>query len=1068
MAYTLGLDIGIASVGWALLDYEKQRILDLGVRLFEGAENAKDGASLAAPRREARGARKRTRRKARRMRDLRQLFVSRGLLTEDEMDLLFIKRLHTDSLFPEPRFASPWELRAFGLDHLLPPLEFARILFHIAKHRGFKSNRTLSPQEKDAKLQQDGKANASMKSNKRLREDGGYRTIGEMVWKDEKFAAHKRNKGGDYTNTVSREDLEQEIKALFASQRRIGNPYAREDIEKEYMEIFARQLPFASGESIEQKTGNCTFEPDCKRAPKAAWTAERFMLLGKIANLRIRAMGRKHELSIDETHVIEQLAHSKAKVTYKQIREALQLDSGCGFADLPFSRKDQDKDPEEKTFVELKAYHQFRRAITKALGEAYWEKLLSLDPGILDTLALGLTFRKTDEDIRDYLSERQIDAKLIEAVLPLNFSGVIHLSLKALAKLIPHMEQGNRYDKACVLAGYDHSNPDTSAQKHQLLPVLANEEIRNPVVFRALTQMRKVVNAIIRKYGTPEEIHVELSRDLGKSREERNNISKRQDQNQNDKDRNSKLFHGLFDRSPSSTDLLKFRLWKEQRETCAYSLKHIDAQLAFGGSDASFVEIDHIIPYSISFDDGFNNKALVFGSENRNKKNQTPYQYLGANETNWNNFTAWVDVTYKHNKKKAENLKQRDLGENEASEMKERNLTDTRYITSFAAKWLEKNLLFSGGGAKKENSTRVLRINGRMTYKLRHQWGLGDLKKREVNNLHHALDACVVAAATQKMVRDITVYYSKREALKLLDRQQEGSEKERFPEPWPGFRKELRARLSPDPAKEIAELGLANYTEEDLKQIKPIFISIKPERKAHGSAHKETIHTAKFLSSGITVKKELLTNVDNKVLERMYNKERDWRLYNDIKARLLENDDKPEKAFKPEFRRNGKDGKPGQIVKSIKVCATQVSGLPVRKGIAENEKMVRVDVYYKGKFFLIPYYVNDVAENTVKDRAITQGKDRSSWDRLDSSYKFCFSLFKNDLVRIIDRTGKELLAYYKTTHSRTGAVNLLSHDGSKEYEGIGVKTARVFEKHEVDVLGEYHLVKGEKPPHELA
>ncbi|WP_423767223.1 type II CRISPR RNA-guided endonuclease Cas9 [Cloacibacillus porcorum] len=139
--YLLGLDIGITSVGWAVLDLTRGKIADLGVRLFDRAEEPKTGASLAAPRREARSTRRRLRRKRQRMSDIRSLIVSHGILSQTDMD----------NLFNSPHPCTPWELRAEGLDRLLTCEEWSRVLIHMAKHRGFKSNRTVA--ESDIKKQ---------------------------------------------------------------------------------------------------------------------------------------------------------------------------------------------------------------------------------------------------------------------------------------------------------------------------------------------------------------------------------------------------------------------------------------------------------------------------------------------------------------------------------------------------------------------------------------------------------------------------------------------------------------------------------------------------------------------------------------------------------------------------------------------------------------------------------------------------------------------------------------------------------------------------------------------------
>ena len=335
------------------------------------------------------------------------------------------------------------------MDRKLSP-RWARVLIHIAKHRGFKSNRTVSPEEKNAKANEEGKAKEGMKSNSLLLSSGndgkGYRTVGEMIEKDPKFQFHKRNKSGDYSNTIVRSDLESEIKTLFSSQREYGNKFTSAVFEEEYIKLFNRQLPFASGEIIEKMTGNCTFEPDQKRAPKASWTAERFILLGKILNLRVRVDGKKMELGPEKMRIIHDLAYKNAKVTYKQIRKALDEGENWHFENLPPVRSSSDKksEPEDAVFVELKAFHSFRKSISDKLGKEYWENLISTSPTILDTIAYAMTLRKTDEEIISYLKNHNIDCELINAVLPLNFNGVVNLSIKAMANLIPHMENGKQ------------------------------------------------------------------------------------------------------------------------------------------------------------------------------------------------------------------------------------------------------------------------------------------------------------------------------------------------------------------------------------------------------------------------------------------------------------------------------------------------------------------------------------------------------------------------------------------------------------------------------------------------
>ena len=398
--------------------------------------------------------------------------------------------------------------------------------------------------------------------------------------------------------------------------------------------------------------------------------------------------------------------------------------------------------------------------------------------------------------------------------------------------------------------------------------------------------------------------------------------------------------------------------------------------------------------------------------------------------------------------------------------MKERNLSDTRYITKYVAKWLEENLLF----AEKKAENNVTRINGRATATLRWQWGINALKDREGSDLHHALDACVVAAATPGIIKRISDYSRDRE-LQKLKVNAEDNKKRRCPEPWEHFRKEVEARLSETPAEKIREFGLAGYSESELNELKPIFVSRRPDRGATGADHKDTIYSAKYLNDNpprIVVKKAL-TSLKKSDLENMVGKERDRALYEALAKRLEEYGDKPEKAFKDGFKKPASNGKPGPVVRSVKIFDPRVAGLPVNGGIALNDGMVRVDLYQKnGKYFLIPYYVSDIAKKIVKNKAIAQGKREDEWITIDGTYDFIFSLFKNDLVRIIDSKGKEIFGYYNSCDRTNGAIEIKKHDGSVSWRGIGVRTAKLIEKYQVDVLGSCHKVKREKPSHELA
>ena len=288
---------------------------------------------------------------------------------------------------------------------------------------------------------------------------------------------------------------------------------------------------------------------------------------------------------------------------------------------------------------------------------------------------------------------------------------------------------------------------------------------RNPVVDRALSQTRKVINAIIRNYGMPDRIHLEMARDLSRSFSERRKIEKLQKDNRNSRLEAAEHLREILGREAGSEDIYKYRLWKEQKNYCLYSGNKIEiAQLR----DPLALEIDHAIPRSRSFNDSWNNKVLVFTKENRNKRNLIPYEYLKDKKDAWDRFLGLIEPLPR--------AKQRFISKVEVSrdaedQWKSRHLNDTRYIAREIKSHLEENLNLLDSG---RNNVRVR--NGRLTAWLRWQWGLGHLKNRADDDRHHALDAILVACASENIAQTISYFSSRLEnSLKRLDGRFESS-----------------------------------------------------------------------------------------------------------------------------------------------------------------------------------------------------------------------------------------------------------------------------------------------------
>lgn len=1055
--YALGLDIGITSVGWSVINLDINRIEDLGVRIFNAAENPKDGASLALPRRAARGRRRLIRRKAYRINRVKKLIVSENILTESELN----------NIFTNKDIISVWEARVQGLDRMLSNEEWAKILINLCKRRGFKSNR-----KNEAKDKEMGQILTSININAEKMEETKSRTIGELIYKEtiseeDKYKAF-RNKSGEYNRCVSRDMIRSEIHTLFEQQRKFGNKNASDDVEDKYLEIFNSQRPYSNFEELEKLVGWCTFEKKkYKRAPKNCISAEEFVLYESINKLSIICNGEKRKLNNEERDLIVNEAFNKKEIKYSGLRKLLSLNDEERFSTLTYSI-DKDMSKTENTkFISLKGYHEIKKAIEHGVNKEYWKNIKG-NKKMLNDIAYVLTLGKTDEEIENQLRLRDIPSEIIEAVSDMSFSKFNNLSIEAIDKILPFMKEGYQYNEACEKAGYDFK-AIYKGEKCKKLPVIEIDEIVNPVVIRSLAQTRKVINAVIDRYGSPIRINIELARELSKNFKDRKAIEKEQKENRDNIDKIKKQLEELMGKVPTGREVLKYRLWQQQRGECAYTQRQIFLENLFS---PGYCEIDHIIPFSRCFDDSLSNKVLVMGVENQRKGNRTPYEYFGSDIERWNKYEIWVKGSHLNYKKK-NNLLKKKLSQEEQKEWKSRNLNDTKYICRYISNFVNSRLEFK----ESESKQKVITINGKATAYLRAVWGLS--KVREDGDKHHALDATIVAVATQGMVQKIS-HYSKANELKYIRKYDdyidvetgeivnlEEYEAERngiLPRPWQGFSQELMLRLSDDPKEELKKTPINSYDMDFISNsLRPIFVSRVPFRKIGGKLFKETVYSKKDFKEGYFVSKKKLSDLKEKDLDNLYNYECDKRLYDAIIERMKVFNYDGKKAFVEEFRKPTKNGELGPVVRSIKVKTTVPfkDGIEVNEGLSAKEGMVRIDIYEKeNKYFVVPVYRYQIANNSIPNKAATAKKKEDEWTIIDETFNFKFSIYKNDLIEIKYAKKNGYFGYYDGFDRDSAGITIENHDNSKRYRGIGIKSGvTLLNKYEVDVLGYYHKVK---------
>ena len=557
--YAIGFDIGITSVGWAVvaLDSEDKPygIINMGSRVFDAAEQPKTGASLAAPRREARSARRRLRRHQHRLERIRRLLLTENMISQAELDTLFAGKLE-----------DIYTLRVKALDAPVSRTEFARILLHIAQRRGFRSNR------KSETAKEDGELLAAVSKNRALMAEKGYRTVGEMLLQDPLYAASKRNKGGQYIATVGRDMMVEEVRAIFRAQRQLGQPFASEKLEARYLDILLSQRSFDegpgegspyAGSQIERMIGKCTLEDGEQRAAKATYSFEYFTLLQNINHLRLLRGGEGSPLTPAQREALIALAHKTKELNFSHIRRELAIPADTTFNAVYYKNADDAEEAEKKTkFSYLKAYHQMRTAFNK-LSKNHFDTLTRAQKNELGRV---LSTYKTSAKIRAALLPAGLSDAEFDIAETLSFSKFGHISVKACDKLIPFLEKGMKYDEACAAAGYDfkaHSGRERTQLLHPTPDDLA--DITSPVVRRAVAQTVKVLNAIIRERGcSPSFINLELAREMAQDFTERNQAKKSMDDNRARNERLMERIRTEYGKEhPTGQDLVKLKLWEE-------------------------------------------------------------------------------------------------------------------------------------------------------------------------------------------------------------------------------------------------------------------------------------------------------------------------------------------------------------------------------------------------------------------------------------------------------------------------------------------------------------------------
>lgn len=801
----LGLDPGIASCGFCLLDMTNHKILEMGSHLFKAPQEDKTKTSLAVTRRKARSIRRNTARTAARLKHCLELLAGAGLVPADA-DKTWLQTKKGDKPI--------LKLRAGGLDRLLTDREFAQVLYSLCGRRGYiphGEGRLGETDEDESK-----KVLGAIKKNQDAMAAGSYRTIGEML----NAQGRSRNRGGDYSLCVYNSQIQDEAKALFASQRARGNTKATRELEDSYLVCLTWEKKSLDHDvRVYELVGPCSYFPGEKRAASADVSSELCRAYERLGHIVIvHEDGSEQALTAGEIDDYLKILFSTApikgnkecKVTYGTIRKDLDISGKSVFKGIA-----QDKEKDEP--FAPKAWRSLRRVLPERLLARMLE-----DRNLGDAVCEALTFASSEASLIERLSDLDLSDDERDAILAVPFTGKLFKgygsrSLKALGLLLGAFEEPEiriltDAEKATGLLDLRLSDRGV---RGQLLPPYDRYDptCRNPVVLRAMGRMRHIVNAIIRIHGVPDEIHIELGRDLKMSNKEKSLVDKRNRENAASNKKWATTAAGILGCTPEEVPgriIRKLILREEQGEKDLYTGDSIDLEHLV--RDDRYCEIDHILPYSRTCDDSRANKVLVLSKSNQDKRERTPYEWMTSGEAgapSWDSYRARVMAQVKNPRKRA-NYLNTDLGPETQAKFLARNLNDDRYMSVAVKNYLEDCLLFPEDGRKRH----VTAVAGGATGNLRWVWGLnfgeGNIKDR-TDDRHHAVDAAIIAACSESTVKKVAEASAKgREAFKQLRKSRLADT-----QPWPTFAAGVAARREFVAPTRMADHGVTGRAFQD-------------------------------------------------------------------------------------------------------------------------------------------------------------------------------------------------------------------------------------------------------------
>lgn len=816
----------------------------------------------------------------------------------------------------------------------------------------------------------------------------GFRTLGEYLASlDQHDCKRNRVTDGGHLRT-DRQMYRDELNLIWQCQKNhhsILTEAVREQIEQ--IMFYQRPLKLKA-----DRIGKCSLEADKFRAKIARLECQRFRYLQDINNLQYFDPYQDTYVTItdQDKHKLIELFEITQTVSFAAIRKALGLSKNNEF-NLETGNK------------------KLKGNITAcSIRENYpsWDNLP--DEKQIALVEDLLTINKKSVLKNRLIKHWQLDAEIAVQLCLLEFEpGHSNHSLKAIKKLLPFLAQGQIYSDARINAGYGYEVEEIEP-KDKLGPP---PPLPNPIVSKGLHELRRLVNAIIAEYGKPDAIRIEMARDLEMNTAKYQNFLKQQKANTKANEAATAKYqeqarlspHLKLSKYPSKTDKLKYRLWQDQKQLCAYSGKTISLSELFSAT----VEIDHIWPYSLSLDDSYMNKVVCYVKENRNKGQRTPIDAFGSNTEQWNQITHAISRWDKSLKSK------RDRFFTPNSELQKRDfissqLNDTRYISREAQTYL------------KELGCDISVSKGTTTAWMRHIWGLNDLigetgKKERTDHRHHAIDAVVIACVDRRLYTVLV------KTAQDLERKQTGLDMKDMviDPPWLNLREDLKTKLD------------------------GVIVAHSPQLKLSGELHEST-------GAGFIKTREVEGNVNRKNLDNAFtqvDKIIDPVVRKIVAEHLAKYGNNPKQAFADGIKILHKDGI--TPIKRMRILQSKTT-------LAKLEKTKYGAKDKQGKVFKWLAYGNmhhvEIVKNTTTGAysghfvtmmeahrramtgcksAVIRGVVRESIIKTDhgANAEFVMALHINDLVSV-EKEGKRVFYRVQVLDSANKRLNMRLHTAS--------------------------------------